>query len=326
MCLNFYDDFPMIEPEATAALAQTASQTYLRLLGWQFSDDPSKSLPFSAVFSALGVVFDLSRSDEHLAFVSNEVSRLESIKQQILGIIQHGCISDTQISSLRGKLQYTERQVFGRVGAGLLDKFNRKSRQFAGKRMDPELAGNLLNIIYWLMTAKPRRVRPDHESPPVLIFTDGAEGDICGAEAACGALMVDPADGAREYFGEAIPTSLINQWKSGGLKKIIALAELLPILIAKQVWGERLGNKRVVIFVDNEGAKFSCIRMASEELNSTKILMMITQEELKNQSWTWYTRVPTYSNPADPASRLDHDTMRKVFLAKRIGVSLPEKM
>ena len=85
-------------------------------------------------------------------------------------------------------------------------------------------------------------------------------------------------------------------------------------------------NKRTIIFVDNQGAKFSCIRMYSEEPNGTKILMQMAKEELKNQSWTWYTRVPTFSNPADPASRLEHDTMSVVFGAKRIRVILPESM
>ena len=72
-CLNFYDDFPMIEPEATAAFARTSAQVYAKLLGWQFSADSSKSLPFDKLFSALGVVFGLSRSVENMAFVFNKI-------------------------------------------------------------------------------------------------------------------------------------------------------------------------------------------------------------------------------------------------------------
>ena len=83
----------------------------------------------------------------------------------------------------------------------------------------------MLSIIDWMMKAAPRRIRPDHHGLPVIIFTDGAEGDVKGTEASCGALMIDPADGAREYFGEPIPTALVAQWKSGGLRKVIALAE-----------------------------------------------------------------------------------------------------
>ena len=90
--------------------------------------------------------------------------------------------------------------------------------------------------------------------------------------------MVDPADGVREYFGEPIPDSLIKQWKSGGLKKIIALAELLPILLAKQTWRKRLANRRVIVFVDNEGAKFSCVKMSSPEVNSNEILLRMSRE------------------------------------------------
>ena len=179
--------------------------------------------------------------------------------------------------------------------------------------MDACATENLLGIIDWTMNAEPLRTHPDHEGQPVIILTDSAEGDVKGTEASCGALIVDPADGAREYFGEPIPSALVAQWKSGSLKRVIALAEMLPILVAKQLYGQQN-----IIFVENEGTKFSCIRILFEEPNSANRLLQITTKELKNQSWAWNARVPSHSNLADPVSRLEHELMSNVFGQKEL--------
>ena len=73
--------------------------------------------------------------------------------------------------------------------------------------------------------------------------------------------------------------------------------------------------------MNNEGAKFSSIRKSSDEPDAAKILLQMTKEALNNQGWAWYTRVPSYSNPSDPATRLEHDIMLRVFEAKRILVN-----
>lgn len=67
--------------------------------------------------------------------------------------------------------------------------------------------------------------------------------------------MFDPNDGTTQYFGEPIPSELVAEWKSDGASKIISQAELLPVLIAKKVWADKIRGNWVLSFVDNEGAK-----------------------------------------------------------------------
>ena len=50
----------------------------------------------------------------------------------------------------------------------------------------------------------------------LLIFTDGAEEEGENAAVACGALLIDPIDGIREYFGESVPLPLLKEWKDQG--------------------------------------------------------------------------------------------------------------
>ena len=321
---NFYDDFPMFEPLATATLARTASELFLKLLGWEFSVDPSKSLPFAEIFTSLGVVFDLSRFDEGLAYVSNKLSRVELAKDTIKHFISKGFVTAVERDSLRGKLQYMERYVFGRVGKFIIRSLDGGRPDFKGTFNLSAGDKLLLNAaIVWLDDCAPRDIRPVDDSPPILIFTDGAEGDVAGCDAACGALLVDPKTGLREYFGEAIPGELVTEWKDAGAKKIIAQAELLPIALAKEFWARIIAGRKVLLFVDNEGAKFSCVKMYSDNLHSRRILACMAKAELKTQSWTWFTRVASHSNPADPASRLEHSVMSNLYKAKRICVTMP---
>ena len=108
--------------------------------------------------------------------------------------------------------------------------------------------------------------------------------------------------------------------------RAIAQIELLPFLLAKQRWRDRTRHRRVLLFVDNEVAKFACVSMCSFSKHSRNILRALVNEELSNQSWTWYTWVASYSNPSDAASRLEFDVMEKRVFAKRVRVILPDSM
>ena len=57
---NFFDDFPTIEFEELSASALLCSEGFLQLLGWEYSVKATKRLPFSPLFIALGVQYDLS--------------------------------------------------------------------------------------------------------------------------------------------------------------------------------------------------------------------------------------------------------------------------
>jgi hypothetical protein len=123
-----------------------------------------------------------------------------------------------------------------------------------------------------------------------------------------------------------VPLTLQAEWKRGGVSRVIAQAELLPILVAKRCWGSRLLRRRVLCFVDNESAKHACINMDSASLASRNILSAIADEEQRLQTWSWYTRVPSHSNPSDAASRLKLDVMRREFEAVEVPVRLPDSL
>ena len=116
---------------------------------------------------------------------------------------------------------------------------------------------------------------------------------------------------------------MVREWRRFGGTKVINQAELLPVLVSKRLWEKRIYRRRVLCFVDNEAAKYCCINMDSASEPNRDILVALAEEELRVQSWTWYSRVCSYSNPADAASRLDLETMRLKFGATAIEVHLP---
>jgi hypothetical protein len=57
-CGNIFDDYPIVEPEATAAHGGEMAKKLLELIGFEVKESPDAALPKPA-FEALGVVFDM---------------------------------------------------------------------------------------------------------------------------------------------------------------------------------------------------------------------------------------------------------------------------
>ena len=60
----------------------------------------------------------------------------------------------------------------------------------------------------------------------------------CSQLPECGALLIDPIDGVREYFGESVPLPLLKGWKDQGNVRAIAQIELS----CKSFWQNSFGE------------------------------------------------------------------------------------
>ena len=158
-------------------------------------------------------------------------------------------------------------------------------------------------LAMWIKDARPRLISPDRHATRAILFSDGAcEPRITS----CGALLVDLSDNSYHVFGIKINDDLLLEWTDRGRKKqLVTEAELLPLLIARRVWGERIRRSVLMNYVDSEPAKFSLIKGNSEVEPCNNIVRAIQMEELGLQTWSWFSRIPSPSNPADGPSRLD---------------------
>ena len=91
---------------------------------------------------------------------------------------------------------------------------------------------------------------------------------------------------------------------------MIAQAELFPILVAKASWESHLFGRSVLWFLDNDSARAALIRNFLPVLDNFHLLQLNARMDIQIQARQWYNRVPSKSNPADEASRLEFGSYR----------------
>ena len=83
---------------------------------------------------------------------------------------------------------------------------------------------------------------------------------------------------------------------------------MFPVLTAKCTWKKELEGRSLLWFLDNESARAAFIRNFSPVVDNFFLLQVNSSFDVELQSRNWYSRVPSKSNPADSASRLEFST------------------
>eukprot|EP00435_Cladocopium_sp_Y103_P070007 s164_g34.t1 len=96
-------------------------------------------------------------------------------------------------------------------------------------------------------------------------------------------------------------------------KQIIYEAETLAAVVAFFLWQENFVNQRCLLFLDNEGTKFSWPTGISDNPTVDVLAEFFADLESRVHAFIWLACVPSKSNIADPPSR--GDTRDKFFQA-----------
>ena len=306
--VNFFDDFPCIEPVSSCDTAHMTISSMCMLLGWRLALEKSK--PFEYRFSMLGIVTDLHDLKRGTAKADNKPERLQELAATIRAILKMGSCPKPLVAELRGRAQYASAQIAGRIAVGTLNGLADHQYRQTSDELTANTIGALRQLLFLVTHAKPRLLHCSAMSQPILVFTDGAAED---ESITMGAVVIDTASCFPPYqWGGHIAREFVNSWKkesigSGSLQRlqtqVIGQAELLPVALVKWSEAARFQNRRVVYYIDNDGSRHSLIRGCSHSKASNQILDFVCRLELDTQSWSWYTRVPSKSNPADDPSR-----------------------
>ena len=324
----FFDDFPIITPGSMELSTEAAANVVLKITGWRIAEG-EKDQPWSTCFQALGVSFNLDKISMSASTVGNKEGRVEVVLPMIQKFISERFASTKDIESVRGRLQYMEAQVFGRTLKSALSVLKR-SRGHGKKFLDNDLP-KLQWIIDWLSNSTPRRISPDGNHPPLLLFTDGACEGYLGEgpmTTSCGAVLIDLRDQTALVFGCIINDTLQKEWilDGQGKRQLVTEAELLPVLIAKRLWSDRLLGAKLLVFVDSNPAKFSLVRGTSESQACENIIRCISILDASSTTWSWYSRVPSKSNIADGPSRLRFPEKIGTFRVLRFEAPQPSSL
>ena len=298
---SYYDDFCQIEVSGLEASAAQAAERFMALLGWEIARG-DKLKPFSPAFNILGVTVSFERSLQGVIEVSNKQEHLPDLWKLLLQMESDPGLRLDTLASFKGRMLFATSHVFGRcaqICTQLIGQALKAAKPEEARDHVLKAARLALEV---LSEAGPREVLKWGEAPPVLVFTDGAcEKD--GALTTHGAVLLDPATGVQEFFGERVPERLVQRWQGQGLKQLVFFAELLPVAVAKATWQHILGNRLCIFFLDNEAARACLIRSFTPVANATSILMDVAKQDVASHSLNWYSRVPSKSNIADDASK-----------------------
>ena len=102
----FYDDFPLLEVESSARFTSESFEHLPRKIGWRYSTDPDKALPFDGTFDLLGIRLTASDIADGVVTLQNKASRLEKMKDAFIRLGLSGKWSVREMQSLQGQVNF----------------------------------------------------------------------------------------------------------------------------------------------------------------------------------------------------------------------------
>ena len=224
---------------------------------------------------------------------------LDKIDAMLQEVQQDDRVSKRQAQVIHGNLNFAMSFVLGHT----LKVVARAFAALSTESCKPQL-GQVRDLCKWardvLKVLAPKELNPGGRTEPVLIFTDAAyEADV----ATWGIVLIDPVTGTRTALGGKVPDSLVQLWHSLGSQQVITLAEAFAVLLARVVLRDCIFDRRVLFFVDNEGARHSLIKGSSPTLALLQIVQLFHACAEYDRCISWIERVPSSLNIADLPSR-----------------------
>ena len=220
-------------------------------------------------------------------------SRKEELQHMLSDVLAKGSIDAKLAGSLRGRMQWFETLVQGRVANAAIKKLG--DLAFTGKRtvyLDERDKSSLLLLRDRVLNAPPLCIE---RSSLETWFRQTGRVYWWGHHVTVGTFGTFFSCVASDVFMKACEYSLNPIYE----------LELLPMLVALLVWRSLIKGCHVVFYGDNDAARASLIAGRGSTSVGEKILSSFVTYEFSLQLKVWFSRVPTSSNIADGPGRLD---------------------
>ena len=210
---SYFDDFSVLSPASLSESTDAVVKEFFELIGWPIK--AAKDRPFSDIFKALGVVFDLSSADaDGVIRCGNTPERIDELRTVLDSVLADGALSAPMAGHIAGRLIFARSQTFGRCGGVAASQIYRRAREHGAIRVDGRLRWALQWWRKFFDAATPRLVKLGAPVPPVLVWTDGAHEEGSSTPTTCGALMLDQTYGAMKCFGVVVPDAVREAWQA----------------------------------------------------------------------------------------------------------------
>ena len=112
-----------------------------------------------------------------------------------------------------------------------------------------------------------------------------------------------------------MPEKLIKLWVHETGEQIISQIEMFALICVRHRYAARLHDRVGISWIDNESAKYACIKGTSLSHSMLVMCRVLQQIEAERPSSVWYERVSSHSNPGDLPSRNQVKRASQLFSA-----------
>ena len=304
MWSSFYDDFKTFSLKESSENTEASVRLFFDLLGWRFAVDGDKASEFSLSFSALGIVVNLEHFLEGWVEFCNTTKRSEELAQAIQHMIDSGTMSLLESQRLRGRMQFAEGQLFGRIGQLCLRAVSNHGFSGLGPKLRVDCIRAMKRFRDFLCENNPRRIM-NVSSNTWYVYTDACyEPTAASWKCGIGGVIYNPSGEPVEFFSMSLSDLHIESLGGRTKETIIFEAELLALVVAMSEWSHLFQGCPVVFFVDNKSSRDVAISgSARNDAAANTTTEASPKVEVESSAFAWYARVPSPSNPSDELSR-----------------------
>ena len=308
---NLYDDFICFSSEDLTSNTDHAVDLFFRCLGWKYAVDGDKSSEFSTKFSALGIEVNLANFANGFAEFKNTDKRITELCGYIDKALSDNALTLLDAQKLRGRMQFADGQLFGRLGRLCLRAVTEHAYSGKGKQLPPACVQALRRFKNFLQHSPPRRIqRSSHKT--WLIFTDACyEPTSVHWKCGIGGVIVSPDGTPYQAFSLRLCDEHIRALGGDRKDTIIFEAELLAVVVAVGLWAPLLQCCPTIFFIDNNAVRDVSISGSGRSSIACCLVEELLMFESDAAILSWFARVPSPSNPSDKLSRGDLSDLAK---------------
>ena len=253
---NYFDDYVCCCPKSEANHLSMTVHACFHLFGWSFAETGSKAVDFDVMCRALGVNIDVSLMHQGRVLVDNTEARKRELGEFIDKIVSTRKLNSADALKLRGRMQFTAGQLFGRVAKTCLARVTNHAYRSSSSDVAESLVSSLTLFKRLLLAQKPRVVTTAMLQTWV-VFTDASfEHDSEDIDTAgFGGVLVSPQGTPVNFFSFELKGDDLSYLHPAGKKTAIFQCEFFAVLVAFELWGKLLSSRQVVFYVDNDGVR-----------------------------------------------------------------------
>ena len=299
----------------------------LDILGWSFDREGPKSDDFSDVVSALGVQFHLGDTCNGVLNICNTEKRIRETLVLLDEVMARGTLQKRDALTLRGRLAFCDAFVFGRLGKIALQDITKHAYNNPFReQLAPTTLDSMKLLRSRIAAGKPRRLTCELLET-LFLFTDASFE--ANGQTGLGAVLVNSTGKVLAWFGMCLNQEQLALFLNTGQQTIIGELETLAVALSLLVWHDLLESVQLMVYIDNEGSKFSLIKGYSTSRAITAVCALAATTLDAHFVLPWFARVPSISNIADyPSRQLEHPLLVKdtMIPPEEIGRSFEESL